>query len=221
MRIIGFGDLHMDTGIVERIPGLLEADYVLASGDLTNFGGRTDAGRILDTLCRCNPNTYALFGNLDRPEVAELLVQQDRHLHGCGRILGGLGVVGLGGSNHTPFATPSEFSEEEIACILDRGLTQLRGHRPFILVSHPPPHACRCDLLASGSHAGSVAVRRFIEQWQPAVCLTGHIHEARGTDRIGECTVVNTGMLREGAWAEIRFEHGRVSAALRTLAPQT
>lgn len=221
MRIIGFGDVHMDTGMLERIPGLQEADYVLVSGDLTNFGGRSDARRVLDILRRWNPQTYALFGNLDRPEVAELLVQQDRHLHGCARILQGLGIVGLGGSNHTPFATPSEFAEEEIAAILDRGLTQLRGHRPFILVSHPPPHACRCDLLASGAHVGSTAVRRFIEQWQPAVCLTGHIHEARGIDNIGDCTILNPGMLRHGAWVEICFADGHVSAALQTLSSAT
>jgi len=217
MRIIGFGDLHMDVAALDRIPGLREADCVLVSGDLTNFGGRDEARRMIEAVTRYNPRVYALFGNLDRPEVAEFLVREDRHLHGCARTVGDLGIVGLGGSNHTPFATPSEFSENEIAAILDRGLTQLHGHRPFILVSHPPPHATRCDRLADGSHVGSIAVRRFIERWQPLVCLTGHIHEARSVDTIGESTVLNPGMLGDGAWVEILVGRDGITATLETL----
>ncbi len=217
MRIIGFGDLHMETSMLDRIPNLAEADCVIVSGDLTNFGGRADAEMVLDAISRHNPRVFALFGNLDRPEVAEFLVRTDRNLHGRARIIEGLGIVGLGGSNFTPFDTPSEFSEKEIASILDRGITQLRGHRPFILVSHAPPHGSRCDRLASGAHVGSTSVRAFIEKWQPPVCLTGHIHEARAVDTIGACTVLNPGMLGDGAWVEIRFAEGVVSATIESI----
>lgn len=54
---------------------------------------------------------------------------------------------------------------------------------PFVLVSHTPPVGTPLDMLASGEHVGSAAVRRFIERWAADGRLTasfhGHIHESR------------------------------------------
>jgi Icc-related predicted phosphoesterase len=41
--------------------------------------------------------------------------------------------------------------------------------------------------------AGSTAVREAIERFQPALGLHGHIHEARGTKRLGRTLCVNPG----------------------------
>jgi uncharacterized protein len=40
---------------------------------------------------------------------------------------------------------------------------------------------------------GSTAVREVIEQHQPALSLHGHIHEARGTKRLGRTLCINPG----------------------------
>lgn len=40
---------------------------------------------------------------------------------------------------------------------------------------------------------GSTAVRRVIEDLQPMVSLHGHIHESRGTTKIGRTVCVNPG----------------------------
>jgi len=52
---------------------------------------------------------------------------------------------------------------------------------------------------------GSVAVRLFIEKYQPKICFTGHIHESVGVDKIGDTHIINPGMLNRGcfAYAEI------------------
>lgn len=55
--------------------------------------------------------------------------------------------------------------------------------RPFIFVSHSPPHGSDLDLLADGeSHVGSRAIRQFIERWAEEGALIasfhGHIHES-------------------------------------------
>jgi Icc-related predicted phosphoesterase len=43
-------------------------------------------------------------------------------------------------------------------------------------------------------HAGSQAVRDFIDQHQPAAFFCGHIHEAHGRhERIGRTLAYNTG----------------------------
>ena len=67
-----------------------------------------------------------------------------------------------------------------------------------IAVIHCPPYRTCCDVLFNGSHIGSKALRRWIEQVQPLLTLHGHIHESpqlSGSffDRIGATTVINPG----------------------------
>ncbi|MEW6427864.1 MAG: metallophosphoesterase [Thermodesulfobacteriota bacterium] len=214
MRIIAFGDIHMQAGGWQRIPGIHTADLVVITGDITNFGGRREAAAILDRLAADNPRILAVFGNLDRPEVADLLAERDMDLHGRGRRCGAVGLIGLGGSNPTPFATPSEFSESAIGTLLQRGFDELGGHFPFVLVSHPPPHGTATDRLNDGIHVGSTAVRAFIESRRPAVCLTGHIHESVAEDLLAGCAVINPGMLQQGGWTELTVSGRQINARL-------
>jgi Icc-related predicted phosphoesterase len=41
--------------------------------------------------------------------------------------------------------------------------------------------------------AGSVAVRKAIEKYQPLLVLTGHIHESKGVVKLNRTTVINPG----------------------------
>jgi len=70
-----------------------------------------------------------------------------------------------------------------------------------IFVSHCPPRATGLDLVF-GRHAGSQAVRDFLEATQPAVSLHGHCTalEQRGSvfaEQLGSTWVVNPGQGRE------------------------
>jgi len=44
-------------------------------------------------------------------------------------------------------------------------------------------------------------VRSFIEQEQPLICFTGHIHEGVGIDSIGKTKIVNPGPFKDGGYA--------------------
>jgi Icc-related predicted phosphoesterase len=46
-------------------------------------------------------------------------------------------------------------------------------------------------------------------------CLTGHIHEAVGMDRIGETIIVNPGMLRDGRYIEVTEKKGKLAVDLK------
>ena len=214
MRIIGFGDIHMNLGAVENIPGIRSADCIIITGDITNFGVRKDAAAVLDRLHSINGNILGVAGNLDQPDVAVYLEERGISLHGTGRILEGLGIMGLGGSNYTPFQTPYEFSEQELASFLVSGFARLGEVRDFILVSHTPPLQSKADRLFNGNHVGSSAVRSFIEEKQPLLCLTGHIHESKGEDHIGRTLVLNPGMVKEGGYIEVLYQNGKLSALL-------
>lgn len=47
-----------------------------------------------------------------------------------------------------------------------------------LYVFHAPPNNTLLDILLSGEHAGSFAIREFIEKYQPRLTLHGHIHES-------------------------------------------
>ncbi len=216
MRFIAVGDIHMDWANLVRIPEIDTADLLLVTGDLTNFGTATDAATVLAAIQRINPNILALAGNLDQPEVSDLLAGHGISLHGIGRRYGAIGLCGVGGSNPTPFATPNEFSEAALATLLAEGHRKVKDHN-LLLVTHPPPRNTLADRLENGAHAGSSAVRDFIEAHQPAVAICGHIHEARAMDRLGRTTIINPGMLKDGGYAVITIENGQLHARLETL----
>ena len=215
MRIIAFGDIHMDLEKLVDIPALKSADLLLLTGDLTNFGGRTDAQRILTAISAANPNILALPGNLDQPEVSRYLQTEYISLHGNGIIRDNLGIFGVGGSNQTPFKTPYEFSENEIARLLEQGFTKVAAAHRHILVCHAPPFGTAADRLSNNSHVGSRAIRTFIEEQQPDLCLTGHIHEAKSVDSIGSTKIINPGMIGQGGWIEIEFDGNTLTAELK------
>ena len=214
MKIIAFGDFHMDTGDVENIPGIRSAEIIIITGDITNYGSRKDAEKIIKKLLTINNNILGVAGNLDQPEVARYLEDIGLSLHGKGKIIDGLGIVGLGGSNFTPFKTPNEFSEQKLSSLLAAGISQIGDTKDHILVSHTPPFKTKTDKLLNGTHVGSTAVRTYIEQQQPLLCLTGHIHESRGQDYIGRTLVFNPGMIKDGGYIQVLYENGEISASL-------
>lgn len=212
---IAIGDIHEKTGNLARIPELAEAAGIIVTGDLTNCGGAEKARKIMDILEKTGLPVLAQIGNMDLADVNEWLEQSGHNLHRRSRELApGLAIFGIGGSNITPMQTPTEFSEEAYAGWLDE-LWQEAGQYPRkVLISHSPPKDTVCDDIGGGIHVGSTAVREFIEEKQPDVCLCGHIHEGRGTDRIGKTLVVNPGMLADGGYVVLRYDNGQVSAEL-------
>ncbi len=218
MKIISFGDVHMATGNLRRMDEEVgDCDMVIVSGDLTNFGGVPEASKVLEDIRKACPNVLALAGNLDRAEVFPWLEEQGVALHGKGIEISGIGIFGCGGSNITPLCTPSEFTEEEIYETLKRGYEAVRQRRPLLMVCHTPPYNTRCDRLVGGKSVGSAAARRFIEEVQPDICISGHIHESAGTDKIGKTTVLNPGPFKGGGFIIVRLKGGELDARLEFL----
>src|SRR5262245_18582981 len=119
MKIVSFGDIHMAIEQMGKIAAeLASANLVILSGDLTNFGGRTDAAKVVNAVKRYCPQVLALPGNVDRPEVVDFLRAEHLSLHRENRRLGELVVFGCGGSNITPFHTPLEYEDVELGVIL-------------------------------------------------------------------------------------------------------
>ena len=96
-------------------------------------------------------------------------------------------------------------------------LTLARTYRHVVLSVHTPPHDTLCDIVGDGIHVGSSAVRDFILDAQPDVCLCGHIHESRAVDRLGRTVLVNPGAFATGGYAVLRLAGDDLSVTLHML----
>jgi uncharacterized protein len=218
MKIVSFGDVHMATRNLARMGEVMrDTDLVIVSGDLTNFGGSADAAKVIDDVRGACRRVLALPGNLDQADVIPFLEREGIALHGRGLVVDGIGIFGCGGSNITPFKTPTELSEDQIYQTLLRGYTEVREVRPLLMVCHTPPFETRCDRLPGGRAVGSTAARRFIEEIKPDLCISGHIHESAGVDTIGPTTIVNAGPFKGGGYIVVRAANGRLDARLEFL----
>lgn len=220
---IAFGDVHERPQNAARIPGIREAAGVLVSGDLTNQGTATAFSRVMDALRSANPRLLAQIGNMD-PENFTGLLERDginlhRHVVNLTKDSGLLPVYafGVGYSTPTPFGTPSEVQDTQIASWLEEVWSQVPEDAYTIAVIHNPPVHTACDRLASGAHVGSPAVRNFLKAAQPDLCIVGHIHESQAEDRIGKTVVLNPGMLDQGGYVRIDLTPDGLLGRIQTL----
>ncbi len=201
MKILIFSDIHGDIGALERIVAQ-PADVYIAAGDLGTFGRGLE--RPAEVLGPLGSRVWLLPGNHETHEQTRALCHEfgfmDFHRQ-ARRVESARGVIhfaGLGYSNVTPFNTPGEYTEEEI----ERALEEFDGVRPLYLMVHFPPWGTKLDEFAPGKHAGSPALRAWVEREQPAKLFCGHIHETAGlTDRLGTTECRNVG--KQGYMLEI------------------
>ncbi|NOZ59487.1 MAG: YfcE family phosphodiesterase [Euryarchaeota archaeon] len=199
MRIAVISDIHGRVEKLELLSGVArKADVLVVAGDITNFGGRDEARKVLKPLLSAAGRLLAVPGNCDTAGVNHMLRELKVTLHGRGVVLGDVGFFGAGGSSATPFSTPQEYPEEELASLLERAHADVEGCRVRVMVSHSPPFGTPLDLTSSGVHAGSRAVKEFIKRHSPTLALCGHIHEARGSARVASTLVVNPGAAHMG-----------------------
>ena len=120
---------------------------------------RPQAGKVINEVRAACDHVLALPGNLDTAEVIPFLEREGVALHGRGVVIDGVAIFGCGGSNITPFKTPTELNEDEIYETLVRGYAEVRETRPQLMVCHTPPFETRCDRIAGGRAVGSTAAR--------------------------------------------------------------
>lgn len=188
-KLLIFSDIHGDAAALERLM-LTEADYYFAAGDLANWGrGLEKMGPILK---KRGPQVYVLPGNHESAsDIAHFCDRYGLHdFHGQRLNVDGYTVGGMGYSNPTPFNTPGEYTEEQLA----EHLRPFVGLAPLVLICHCPPLGTKLDRAAEKGHFGSKSVREFIERNQPEYFFCGHIHEAAGVwDQMGKTRACNVG----------------------------
>ena len=120
-------------------------------------------------------------------------------------------MASLGISTPTPWHTPREVTEDELAVVIQKLLTSVPDAAKCVFNFHDPPNDSTLDtcpmldwttdppapIVKAGQvvlhGAGSQSVRVAIETRQPMLGLHGHIHESPGVIRIGRSVCVNPG----------------------------
>jgi Icc-related predicted phosphoesterase len=149
-------------------------------------------------------------GNDDEFDVDDVLARSDMIEAPEGRVIrvadGQHEMLSLAWSNKTPWDTPRECAEEELTEKIRVLAEQIEDMDRAIFNIHVPPYGTGLDTApeledgvrlkrggAITGPVGSTAVRDAIIEYQPLLSLHGHIHESRGTQKLGRTTSINPG----------------------------
>ncbi|MGZ3618377.1 MAG: metallophosphoesterase family protein [Ktedonobacteraceae bacterium] len=195
-----------------------ERDALHASGEVESVFERLMKERLLEwitladeRLAGTGVRCYIMGGNDDPPEVLNVL-DTGRFVHnpeGAPVVLDEASeMISLGWSNPTPWNTPRECSEDELAQRIDALMMQVKRPDALVMNLHVPPFKSGLDDAPELNAdfkvqsnlgqtrfipVGSTAVRAAIERYQPLLGLHGHIHEAHASCKIGRTVCINPG----------------------------
>jgi len=222
--ILAIADIHNDIEnmftLIDKI-SLFDFDIIIVNGDFTDITlpkgfNRIDIAKfILEELKSLKKQIFAIPGNQDK-DLINLFEKENINLHGTGKIVENVGFYGFGGAQ-TPFKTSFEPSEKEIERGLNKGYEEVKNTEIKVQVTHIPPARTKLDLIGSGAHVGSEAVRKFIEKNQPDVAISAHIHEAKGLDELEKTKLINPGRFPEGYCGIISLKDKKISTKIINL----
>ena len=153
------------------------------------------------------------LGNDDAFDLDDL-VRTSKHVHladgECIPLDDHHEMISSGWSNQTPWHTYREATEEQLYQRYVNLAAKIKDPRQSIFNFHVPPFNSSLDQapemtadlrprFAGNSlvPVGSTAVRTVIEETRPLLGLFGHIHESKGTARIGRTLCINPGSMYE------------------------
>jgi len=185
--------------------------------------------RLKGTECIC----YVTGGNDDEQDVVELIKDTEHVRNPDGKVIHIDEIhemASLGWGNPTPWKTPRECDDEELARKVEEMISKINDIQNAIFNFHIPPLDSELDTapkLDTSSYppkpvvvggqtvmygAGSKAIKESIEKHQPLLGLHGHIHESKGTVKIGRTLCMNPGS---------EYGEGILRAAMITIADKT
>ncbi len=194
-RFIYATDLHGSLDLYEKLLGYAvseEVDAVLIGGDISplaaipvqrDFLQNYLVPRLRDFRKKHKKEIFIIMGNddfsvnmdvLEKAEQEGILKTSNMKSHRFREIF----ITGYSYIAPTPFLIKDwERLEQEIKKDL-RALAKKSDPSKTIFMFHIPPYKTRLDRLWNGESAGSIAVKEFIEEFQPLLTLHGHIHES-------------------------------------------
>ncbi len=155
---------------------------------------------------------YVQPGNDDEYDIDPLFEGGNRVVNPEGKVIEideHYTMISTGHANITPWHCPRDVPEERLQEIIDAMAGQVSDFDHCIFNFHCPPFDTVIDqapqlddqmrpTLEMGGKphmvpVGSPAIRQAIEKYQPRLGLHGHIHESRGSQKLGRTLCLNPG----------------------------
>lgn len=196
MNLLFFTDLHGNMKVLDRLKNKAkEADGIVCSGDITVF--ENDFEKIMTNLSKMDKQVLIIHGNHENEDrMRELCEKHDniKFLHKGVYHTGDYVFMGYGGdgfsTNDPEFERVAEFFKQES-----------KDKKRIVFFTHGPAYGTEIDKI-NGEHRGNKSYRKFIDDVQPHLVISGHLHENSGkTDKIGRSFIVNPGP--NGAFIEL------------------
>ena len=198
-KILAVGDLHGDERLVKKLAERAEkenVDLVILTGDLT-FAERSTKN-IVGPFVKAKRQVLLIPGNHETVATIDFLAElypNTKNIHGYSFIKDNLGIFGAGGAD----IGLHQVRDSEMFELLKKGNENVKDLEKKIMVTHMHPQGSKSEF---SGFAGSKAVRKAIEKFQPDIALCSHIHEASGVEeKIGKTKVINVS--RKGKVFEI------------------
>lgn len=196
--VLLIADLHGQFGKIDSFLEL-SPEAVFIAGDITNMGP-VDA--VDDVLSRIDVPCFAVPGNCDPREILDVLEHSDAVcMHGSQMNLGKMTIVGVGGSNPTPFGTPFEMTDKQIDDVMNSAMKKMEKTVHNILLSHAPPFETLDKV--NGEHVGSQSIRKHMKAFDIVCCA--HLHDQRGVMDVDGVKIINPGPAMDGYCAMLHF----------------
>jgi len=186
-KILAAGDFHGDSKVTKRLAERADkenVDLVVLTGDIT---GLIETKDIIKPFKDKGKKVVFVPGNWESSQTADFLTK----LYGVKNVgehyvkYGDVGVFGIGSPNQLSLNEEKSFKK------LKDEFEKIKDLEKKIMVSHL--HAADTKAEFSGIK-GSRGIRKAIEQFQPDLFLSGHIHEAEGlSEKIGKTKVISIG----------------------------
>ncbi len=187
-KILAASDIHGDTDATKKLAAKAkkeDVDLVVLAGDLSGF---VETEGILKPFMDNDQKVVFVPGNWDSSVTADVLTK----MYGVKNVgkhyvkYGDVGVFGVGSPDGQ-----LDLDEEKAFNKLKKDFGKIKDLEKKIMVSHI--HAAGTKSEFSGI-PGSTGVRKAIEEFQPDIFLSGHIHEAEGLkDQVGKTKVFSVG----------------------------
>ncbi len=185
LKILVASDIHGNFKTAKTLSEKAErekVDLVILAGDI--YGYTDGKAGILKPFKKKNQLVLFVPGNCEFERECLLLEKDAKNISGQSLAHGNVTFIGVGNPNGELHLTKKDFKR------IEENFKQAKSTKK-ILISHL--HA-RGTLAEFSGFFGDPLLRKAVENFQPNLLISGHIHEAEGLDdKIGKTQVIQIG----------------------------
>jgi len=189
MKLLAFVDIHGSLKALKEIKDKVKRynpDLIICAGDLSIFENGLDY--FVHQLSKIKKPILFIHGNHESEEFfSEVcnLFPNTKFIHKKAHKIDNYIFLGYGGGGFS-------LEDKQFEKAMKRLMKQVKDEK-IILITHAPPHNTILDKLDK-EFAGNKSIRRFIENNNILVAISGHLHENAGKkDKIKNTLVINPG----------------------------